>query len=389
MDTITQRQSQDAIDHPISTPAPPPLDKTAEAEMSIEVASQWQLMWWKFRKHHLAVIGLAVVLLFYFVAIFADFFAPVSTSTYIADYAYAPPQVINLFQNGQFAPYVNGYKFSRDPKSFKKIWALDDTVIIPIGLFVQGEPYKVLGIIPTNIHLIGTRDTGQPFYLMGADKTGRDVFSRIVFSARVSLSIGLVGVALSFTLGIVLGGISGLIGGFWDNVIQRLIEITMSIPALPIIIAFGALVPIDWNVLLVYFIVSILLAFTNWTGLARVVRSKFLALREEDFVLAARLDGAKSRRLIFRHMLPSFYSHIIASVTLALPGMILAETALSYLGVGLRAPAVSWGVLLQDAQRINVIASYPWLLSPAFAVIIIVLAFNFLGDGLRDAADPY
>jgi peptide/nickel transport system permease protein len=388
MDTISH-QTQDAVEKPISTSTPPPFDKSSEVELSIEVASQWQLMWWKFRKHRLAVIGLAVVLLFYFIAIFADFFAPVSTSTYIADYAYAPPQVINLFQNGQLAPFVNGYKFARDPKSFKKIWALDDTVIIPIGLFVHGEPYRVLGIIPTDIHLIGTPATGKPFYLMGADKTGRDVFSRIIFSARISLSIGLVGVALSFTLGIVLGGISGLVGGFWDNIIQRLIEITMSIPALPIIIAFGALVPIDWNVLLVYFIVSILLAFTNWTGLARVVRSKFMALREEDFVLAARLDGAKSRRLIFRHMLPSFYSHIIASVTLALPGMILAETALSYLGVGLRAPAVSWGVLLQDAQRINVIASYPWLLFPAFAVIVIVLAFNFLGDGLRDAADPY
>jgi len=390
MSTISQRQPKDAAEKPISTPAPAPpaLDKGGD-ELSIEVASQWQLMWWKFRKHRLAVIGLVVVLLFYFVAIFADFFAPVSTSTYIADYAYAPPQVINLFQDGRLDPYVNGYKFDRDPKSFKKIWSLDDQTVIPIGLFVHGEPYRVLGIIPTDIHLIGPRDLGQPLYLMGADKTGRDVFSRVIFSARISLSIGLVGVALSLTLGIVLGGISGLVRGFWDNIIQRLIEITMSIPALPIIIAFGALVPIDWNVLLVYFIVSILLAFTSWTGLARVVRGKFLALREEDFVLAARLDGAKSRRLIFRHMLPSFYSHIIASITLALPGMILAETALSYLGVGLRPPAVSWGVQLQEAQKITVIASYPWLLFPAFAVIVIVLAFNFLGDGLRDAADPY
>ncbi|HVU12155.1 MAG TPA: ABC transporter permease [Phototrophicaceae bacterium] len=381
----TLSQPNDAI----GAPVPPAVEVVAKDELSVEVASQWQLMWWKFRKNKLAVIGGIIVFLFYFVAIFADFFAPVSTDTYIADYSYAPPQSINFIQNGQFAPYVNGYSFTRDPQSFKKLWTLDESKVIPIGLFVQGEPYKIIGLIPTNIHLIGPVQSGQPFYLMGADKSGRDVFSRIVFSSRISLSIGLVGVALSLILGIVLGGISGLIGGFWDNVIQRLIEITLSIPTLPIIIAFAALVPIDWSVLLVYFIVSILLAFTGWTGLARVVRGKFLALREEDFVLAARLDGANNRRLIFRHMLPSFYSHIIASVTLALPGMILGETALSFLGVGLRPPVVSWGVLLQDAQKINVIASYPWLLYPAFAVIVIVLAFNFLGDGLRDAADPY
>jgi peptide/nickel transport system permease protein len=358
-------------------------------ELAFEVASQWQLMWWKFRKHHLAMIGGAVVLMFYFVALFADFFAPVATDTYIAEYAYAPPQSINLFHDGRFEPYVNAYKFERDPRSFKKIWTLDETTIVPIGLFVQGESYKLLGLIDTNIHLIGPREPGQPFYLMGADMNGRDVFSRVIYSSRVSLSIGLVGVFLSLSLGIILGGISGLVGGTVDNVIQRVIEITLSIPTLPIIMALAALVPIDWPVLLVYFIISILLAFVGWTGLARVVRSKFLALREEDFVLSARLDGARSRRLIFRHMLPSFYSHIIASVTLALPGMILGETALSFLGVGLRPPVVSWGVQLQEAQKINVIASYPWLLSPAFAVIIIVLAFNFLGDGLRDAADPY
>jgi peptide/nickel transport system permease protein len=368
---------------------PPSLEAEAQDNLSVEVASQWQLMWWKFRKHRLALLGLLVVLTFYFVALFADFFAPVSTDTYLADYAYAPPQTLHLLRDGQFSPYVHGYTFERDPVSFKKTWTLDDTNIVPVGLFVHGEPYRLWGLFETDIHLIGPTETGEPFYLMGADKSGRDVFSRVIYSSRISLSIGLVGVFLSLTLGVTLGGISGLVGGFWDNLIQRLIEITMSIPMLPIIIAIAALVPIDWGVLLVYFIVSLLLALSSWTGLARVVRGKFLALREEDFVLAARLDGAKGRRLIFRHMLPSFYSHIIASVTLALPGMILAETALSYLGVGLRPPAVSWGVQLQEAQKINVIASYPWLLFPAFAVIAIVLAFNFLGDGLRDAADPY
>ena len=360
-----------------------------EQEVTYEVASQWKLMWWKFRRHRLAVIGLVVVVLFYLMAICAEFVAPQSETSYIAEYVYAPPQQIHLFRDGNFAPHVYGYTFERDPVSFKKIFAIDEETIIPIGLFVRGVPYKVLGLFESDIHLFGAVESGQPFYLFGADATGRDVLSRTIFSSRISLSIAWIGVVISMVLGILLGGISGLMGGIVDNLIQRLIEITMSIPLLPIIIAVAALVPIDWSVIRVYTIIVFLLAITGWTGLARVVRSKFLALREEDFVLAARLDGAKTMSLIFRHMLPSFYSHIIASLTLALPGMIIAETALSFLGVGLRPPVVSWGVQLQDAQQINVIANYPWMMVPAFAVIIIVLAFNFLGDGLRDAADPY
>jgi peptide/nickel transport system permease protein len=383
MDTITQ--PQDVIEEPL----PPAAEAPIKDEIAIEVASQWQLMWWKFRKHRLAVLGALVVLVYYIIAIFADFVAPVAPDTYLADYSFAPPQSINLIRDGQFAPYVNGYKFERDPVSFKKIFTLDEEKIIPIGLFVRGEPYKLWGIFQSDIHLIGPTDSGEAFYLMGADKTGRDVFSRMIYSSRVSLSISLIAVVLTLTLGITLGGISGLTGGLVDTLIQRLIEFTRSVPTLPIIIAIAALVPIDWSVLLVYFIITILLALTGWTDLARVVRGRFLALREEDFVLAARLDGAKPRRLIFRHMLPSLYSHIIASLTLTLPGLIIAETALSYLGVGLRPPAVSWGVQLQEAQKINVIAAYPWVMFPAFAVIVIVLAFNFFGDGLRDAADPY
>jgi peptide/nickel transport system permease protein len=382
----------DAINQPqdtVGTPTPPIVEAHKKDELAIEVASQWQLMWWKFRKHRLAVLGGIVVLLYYFIALFADFFAPVATNTYLADYSFAPPQTVNLIQDGRIAPYVNGYKFERDPASFKKVFTLDEEKIIPIGLFVHGEPYKLWGIFESDIHLIGPTDSGEAFYLMGADKSGRDVFSRIIYSSRISLSIGVVSVVLSLTLGITLGGVSGLAGGWIDNIIQRLIEFTRSVPLLPIIIAIAALVPIDWSILLVYFIITLLLALAGWTDLARVVRGKFLSLREEDFVLAARLDGAKSRRLIFRHMLPSMYSHIIASLTLTIPGLIIAETALSYLGVGLRAPAVSWGVQLQEAQKINVISTYPWVMFPAFAVIIIVLAFNFLGDGLRDAADPY
>lgn len=372
----------------------PVLAPTGEAHaedenLRYEVATQWQLMWWKFRKHKLAIISLVIVLLYYFVALFADFFAPHPSAFYNAEYVYAPPQEINLIRDGQFAPYVYGYQFERDPVSFKKTWALDTDTIIPISLFVKGEPYKILGLIPSDLHLIGPVNHGDPFFLMGSDKSGRDIFSRLLFSARISLSVGLVGVGISMTLGILLGGLSGLIGGRVDTVVQRVIEIIMSIPTLPILLAIAAVVPLEWSSLQVYFIITVLLAFTGWTGLARVVRSKFLALREEDFILAARLDGTKSRRLIFRHMLPSFYSHIIASLTLALPGMILGETALSFLGVGLRPPVVSWGVMLQETQKVTVIAIYPWLLFPALAVIIIVLAFNFLGDGLRDAADPY
>jgi peptide/nickel transport system permease protein len=383
MDTTTQS------DDVIGVSASLVINMHEEEDLSLEVASQWQLMWWKFRKHRLAVTGGIVVILFYLVAICANFVAPVSTKTYIGDYAYAPPQSIKLLRDGRFAPYVNGYGSERDPVSFKKIYTLDPENVIPIGLFVHGEPYKLLGLIETDIHLIGPRESGQPFYLLGADALGRDIFSRTIYSARVSLSIGLIGVFVSLLLGVTLGGISGLIGGTVDNVIQRITEIVLSLPTLPVIIAIAALVPIETPVLTVYFLITLMFAFTGWTNLARVVRGKFLSLREEDFVLAARLDGAKPRRLIFRHMLPSFYSHIIASLTLALPGMIVGETALSFLGVGLRPPVVSWGVQLQEAQKINVIASYPWLMYPALAVIIIVLAFNFLGDGLRDAADPY
>lgn len=382
MQTVTQ--AENVVNQQLGAGSPEP-----QQELTVEVASQWQLMWWAFRKHRMAMVGGIVVLAFYFVAIFADFFAPQAPGTYLADYVYAPPQSIHLFHEGRFMPYVNGYAFERDPISFKKIWTIDEETVVPIGLFVRGETYKLWGLIESDIHLIGPLEKGQPFYLFGADNTGRDVLSRTIFSSRVSLSVSLVGVALSMFIGILLGGISGLAGGFVDNLIQRLIEIALSIPMLPVIIAVAALVPISWSVLLVYFIITILLAFTGWAGLARVVRSKFLSLREEDFVLAAKLDGTPPTRLILRHMLPSFYSHLIASLTLALPGMILGETALSFLGVGLRPPVVSWGVQLQEAQRINVIASYPWLLIPALFVIAIVLAFSFLGDGLRDAADPY
>ncbi len=371
-----------------------------EDDLKLEVATQWQLMWWKFSKHKLAMISAGIIFLYYMVAIFAEFFAPWDRTQYNAEYVYAPPQPLHIYDDGDFGLYVNSLTFERDPRSLKKIWSTDDENKIPVGFFVEGAEYKVgLHWLPipyinelyftTDRHFFGAKDPTLPMYLMGADKSGRDVFSRMIYSTRISLSVGLVGVFISLVMGITLGGLSGLLGGIIDTLTQRLIEVVMSVPDLPIMLAIAASVPLNWSVERVYFIITILIALRSWTGLARVVRSKFLSLREDDFILAARLDGASKGRLIFRHMLPSFYSHIIASLTLSLPGMILAETALSFLGLGLRPPAVSWGVMLQDTQKVAVLALYPWLLWPAAAVIVVVLAFNFLGDGLRDAADPY
>jgi len=366
-----------------------PQEEHVTESLDLEVASQWKLMWWKFRKHKAAMVGAVIVIIFYLLALFAEFFAPTHFTTYNEQYVYAPPQTIHLFRDGKLDPYVNGYTFERDPISFKKTWTVDESVVIPISFFVRSEEYKLWGFIPGDLHLVAADNPRDPFYLLGSDKSGRDVFGRIIYSARVSLTVGLVGVALSLILGIFIGGISGLIGGWLDNVIQRLIEIIMSIPTLPLWLALAAVVPLDWQPLQVYFMITVILSLIGWTGMARVVRSKFLALREEDFILAANLDGVPRGRMIMRHMVPSFLSHIIASITLSIPGMILGETALSFLGLGLRPPVVSWGVMLQETQKVAVLAISPWLLYPALAVIIVVLALNFMGDGLRDAADPY
>ncbi|MFZ6029053.1 MAG: ABC transporter permease [Chloroflexota bacterium] len=355
----------------------------------IEAAGQWLLMWWKFRKSTLAVIGGIVVIITYFIAINCEFFAPTTDVWFNQDYVFAPPQPIVLFLDGKLAPFVYGYKFERDPESLRKIFSIDYETRIPIGLFVKGRPYKWLGVIPASVHLIGPKNSGDPFYLLGADKSGRDVLSRILYSARISLTVGLVGVFLSLVIGVILGGISGLAGGIIDNVVQRTIEILMSVPQVPILLAIAAAVPPGWGPLQVYFMISVILSLVGWTGMARVVRGRFLALRTEDFILAARLDGARQLRLITKHMLPSFFSHIMASITLSIPYMILSETFFSFLGVGLRPPVVSWGIMLQDARQIVTVANYPWLLFPAGAVVIVVLSMNFLGNGLRDAADPY
>jgi peptide/nickel transport system permease protein len=381
-------------DSPIIAEIPPDLSPVQpQAESRLVVAPQWRLIWWKFRKHRLAMVGGVITILIYLVAIFAEFLAPFTTDAYAAKYTYAPPQTLHFFHqtsNGlQFQPYVNGYKVAIDYNAGRRTFEVDPDVEYPVGLFVQGASYKLLGLIETNVHLIGPIDKSHPMYLFGADHLGRDVFSRAIYGTRISVTIGLVGVALSLIIGILLGGISGYFGGWIDNVIQRLIEFLQAIPSIPLWMALAAAIPKDVSPLTVYFFITVILSVIGWTGLARVVRGKFYALKTEDFVKAARLDGCSSLRIIFRHMVPSFLSHIIAVVTLAIPGMILAETALSFLGIGLREPIVSWGVLLQEAQNIRAISTAPWLLWPGIAVVITVLSLNFLGDGLRDAADPY
>lgn len=362
----------------------------AEREAQVFVAPQWKLVWWKFRKHRVALISSVVVLLIYLIALLADFIAPFNTTTTDAKYLYAPPQRLHIeWSAGRLQTYVEGYTSKVDPAAMRRIFQVDPTQRIPVGFFIQGVPYKFLGLFPTNRHLFGPLTEGQPMYLLGADRLGRDLFSRLILGTRTSMTIGLVGVAFSLVLGILLGGMSGYYGGLADTLIQRLIEFLRSIPSIPLWMGLAAALPLTWPPQRVYLAITVILSFIGWTGLARVVRGRFLSLREEDFVMAARLDGASQLRIILRHMLPAFTSHIIASITLAIPGMILSETVLSFLGLGLREPVVSWGVLLQDAQELRSIATAPWLLIPALAVVLAVLALNFLGDGLRDAADPY
>jgi peptide/nickel transport system permease protein len=361
------------------------------AEDKVAVASQLQLTWWRFRRHRLAVWSGVIVALFYLVAMFADFLATIDPHDTDAKRSFIPPQAIHWFDNGRFAPHVYGLKGVRDPRTFKVVYTPDPNEKRFLGLFVRGYGYNLLGLFPTERHLLGVTD-GRPqdgLFLLGTDLLGRDVWSRLLLASRTSLTIGLAGVALSLFLGVLLGGISGLYGGWIDVVIQRVIEILRSIPTIPLWMGLAAALPSTWSVIQVYLAITVIISLIGWTELARVVRGRFLAMREEDFITAAELAGASQMRIIFRHMVPSFLSHIIAAVSLALPAMIISETTLSFLGLGLRPPAISWGVLLQDAQNLQALAVAPWLLATAVPVIIVILAFNFLGDGLRDAADPY
>ena len=359
-------------------------------EQRIFVASQWQLMWWRFRKHKLAVASGLVVIGFYLVVLGADFLAYADPNASEAQRGLMPPQRIHWFDGGRFAPYVHGITGARDLQTFKRVYRIDPNQKVPLRFFAQGFEYRWLGVIPSTRHLIGVDgDASTTIFLLGTDVQGRDLWSRLVYGTRISLTIGLLGVTASLVLGVVLGGISGFYGGLTDTIIQRTIEILRSIPTIPLWMGLAAAMPREWTVLQVYFAITIIISLLGWTELARVVRGRFLAMREEDFVVSARLVGCSQFRTIFVHMVPSFMSHIIAATTLALPAMIISETALSFLGLGLRPPAISWGVLLQQAQNVQTVAISPWLMLPAVPVIVAVMAFNFLGDGLRDAADPY
>ncbi len=369
---------------------PQSIEKMSPAQERVYLASQWRLMWWKFKRHRLALVSGIFLAILYSSILISEFLAPYNYLTRNIDHIYAPPQAVHLFHEGRFVgPFVYGQRYTLNMTNLKREYVPDPNQVQPIRFFCRGEDaYKFWGMVEGNFRFICPAKGGTLF-LLGTDRLGRDVLSRIIYGARISLTIGLLGVGISFVLGLFFGGLAGYYGGTVDLVIQRIIEVLQSLPSIPLWLALAAIMPVTWSPMLVYFAITVILGLIDWTGLARAVRSKLLSLREEDYVLAAQLMGAKAPRIVGRHLVPGFMSHLIASATLAIPSMILGETALSFLGLGLRAPITSWGVLLTEAQNISIVALYPWLLLPAIPVILVVLAFNFFGDGLRDAADPY
>ena len=360
----------------------------------VAVASFWQLIWWRYRRHRVAVFSTFVVLIFYLIAAFSEFVAPYDPEAKFVKYKLHPPtpiQIVDADGNWRM-PFIYQTVRERDPETFRNTYHEDTAIRHPIRLFPKGEPYELWGELSITTKLFGldVLQEEQGFFLLGTDRLGRDMFSRVSYGARLSLSIGLIGVIISLVLGILLGGLSGYYGGVIDNIIQRIIEFLRSIPSIPLWMGLSAALPPSWPILYVYFSITVILSLIGWTGMARVVRGKFLQLREEEFVMAAKFAGSNEMRIILRHMLPSFLSHIIAAMSLSIPTMILSETALSFLGLGLRPPAISWGVLLKEAQNISAVAIAPWtMIAPAIMVVIAVTAFNFMGDGMRDAADPY
>ncbi|MBN1537397.1 MAG: ABC transporter permease [Anaerolineales bacterium] len=359
------------------------------AKESFYTATQFQLMWLKFRRHKLAIIGMFVLALFLIAMLFAEFLAPYGSQSRDADYLFGKPQSIHFFDDdgnfrGMFVYSVIS-QFNIDTMQVDLVE--DRSEIRPVNFFAKGEPYKMWGLIKGDLHLFHVEDAF--IHLFGTDSLGRDVYSRVIFGTRTSLSIGFIGVIISFILGLAIGGVSGYFGGLIDDIVQRMIEFIRSIPTLPLWMSLAAILPKEWSPLRVYFAVTVLLGFLSWTTLARRVRGKLISMREEDFVFAARIAGSSDARIIWRHMIPAFLSYIIVDLTVSFPAMILGETTLSFIGLGLREPVVSWGVLLQASQNIKAIEQHPWLFFPAIFVVISVLAFSLVGDGMRDAADPY
>ncbi|MGQ9490792.1 MAG: ABC transporter permease [Anaerolineae bacterium] len=397
-DPMLGPESKRPLQTPPYTPAVEPSTEGAPAELittaaeeRISVASNWKLVWWRFRKHRLALFSAGVLLLFYLVVLFPDFFAVLDPEATEARLAFIPPQRPVLVHEGRVGLWVPAVVGKRNPVTLRMEWQVEEGRLLPIKFLGRGYRYKIWGLIPSDIHLFAPVDDRPEnrFFLLGTDRLGRDQWSRLVFGTRTSMTIGLISVILSVILGVLLGGVSGYFGGIPDLLIQRLIEILQSLPTIPIWLALTAALPIGWRPEQVFLAITVILSLVGWTTLGREVRGRFLALREEDFVLAAELAGCSRWRIITRHMVPTFMSHIIATSTLAIPVMIVNETSLSFLGLGLRPPAISWGVQLQEAQNIQTVAQAPWLLLPSLVVIVAVLAFNLVGDGLRDAADPY